>query len=265
MNIIRRQFKNLSIISKNLIQNTYCTKYPTLPEKWVMPIKICSVEPQKSGDGGIDYKIAETDYIQHFDKSKELQNCNEILNKLCSVKYNRKKELVHVRRIKALELVQRHKLDRGSMESRIAAATVEIHRLQEHYNICKKDIQSKVFLKELIEKRRKWLKKLRLIDYSRFEFLLEKLNLTYHPPLEQDIRLTVKYSTKKLHEKRCDQIIQQKLDTYKAELQGQQKDFFKEKAEKLAFIRKEEIECGIVPTITELQIKEAEAKAASFV
>jgi small subunit ribosomal protein S15 len=77
--------------------------------------------------------------------------------------------------------------------------------------------------------------------------------------------LTVKKSAKKLHQKRCDQIVQKKLDAYKEELKRQQKYFFKDKAAKLAFIRKEEIECGVTPTITEEEIAAAEAKAATLV
>jgi hypothetical protein len=73
MNIIRNQLKNLLVINQNLIQfQRNCTKYPELPKEWVMPVKICSVEPEKTGDGGLDYKINPSDYIQHFEKSNIL-------------------------------------------------------------------------------------------------------------------------------------------------------------------------------------------------
>ena len=59
--------------------------------------------------------------------------------------------------------------------------TVEILQLQEHMEKNKKNSTTKVFLKEMIEKRKRWLKKLRVQDYARFEYLLERLNLVYHP------------------------------------------------------------------------------------
>lgn len=42
-----------------------------------------------------------------------------------------------------------------------------------------RNVSVKVFLKELIDKRKKYLKLLRKWDYKRFEWVLERLNLTY--------------------------------------------------------------------------------------
>lgn len=42
----------------------------------------------------------------------------------------------------------------------------------------------KVFLLELVAKRKKYLRKLRRWDYRRFEWILEKLNLIYKPDPE---------------------------------------------------------------------------------
>lgn len=65
--------------------------------------------------------------------------------------------------------------------SAVAVITAEILQLQEIQEIYPNNKKSKVLLKELIDKRKKWLKKLRIQDYPRFEFLLERLNLVYHP------------------------------------------------------------------------------------
>lgn len=59
--------------------------------------------------------------------------------------------------------------------------TVQILQLQEHQKEFWQNGKSKTILKELIEKRKKYLKKLRTQDYPRFEFLLERLNLVYKP------------------------------------------------------------------------------------
>lgn len=59
--------------------------------------------------------------------------------------------------------------------------TANIRNLQEHYKIAPRDKNSRVALKEIIEKRRKRLKHLRTWDYKKFEWLLENLNLKFHP------------------------------------------------------------------------------------
>lgn len=78
------------------------------------------------------------------------------------------------------------------------------------------------------------------------------------------LRVERKDSLRKLTDKHCDKLIKDKLDAYKEELSSKQKDFFKEKAEKLAFIRQEEIECGLAPTVSEEEIERARKKYESF-
>ena len=55
----------------------------------------------------------------------------------------------------------------------------------------------------------------------------------------------------------CDKVKQEKLNAYKSELKAQQKEFFREKAKKLAFIREEEIACGLEPTVNIEDIENA--------
>lgn len=77
-------------------------------------------------------------------------------------------------------------------------------------------------------------------------------------------QVTKKESLTRVTEKHCNQMVQKKLDTYKAELKAQQKNFFAEKAEKLAFIRKEEIACGLEPTVSEEDVALAKQKAMEY-
>lgn len=65
-----------------------------------------------------------------------------------------------------------------------------------------------------------------------------------------------KDSLRKLTNKHCADIKQQKLDAYKASLEAQQVDFLREKAQKLQWIRKEEEECGVEPTVSETDIEQ---------
>jgi len=55
--------------------------------------------------------------------------------------------------------------------------------------------------------------------------------------------------------------VQEKIDTYKRELKELQKNFYIEKAEKLAFIREEELACGLQPSVNEEDIACARQKA----
>ena len=66
----------------------------------------------------------------------------------------------------------------------VAEMTSEIHRLQKHMQEHPRNLKCKVVLKEKIDRRKMYLKKLRTWDYKRFEWILEKLNLIYKPPPE---------------------------------------------------------------------------------
>ena len=57
--------------------------------------------------------------------------------------------------------------------------TSQILRLQQHYEKLPYEKRGKVRLKELIEKRKKYLKEIRNKDYPLFEYLIEKLNIVY--------------------------------------------------------------------------------------
>jgi small subunit ribosomal protein S15 len=68
--------------------------------------------------------------------------------------------------------------------------------------------------------------------------------------------ITRKDSLRKLTDKHCTDIKQQKLDAYKASLEAQQVDFLREKVQKLQWICKEEEECGVEPTVSETDIEQ---------
>jgi small subunit ribosomal protein S15 len=99
--------------------------------------------------------------------------------KLTSLPRRHTTELVNER---IVAQVQRHSLDYGSMEAKIASMTVSIRNLQEYMDKFPRNKRAKVELKELIDKRKKFLKYLRRWDYKRFEWILEKLDLVYKPP-----------------------------------------------------------------------------------
>lgn len=77
-------------------------------------------------------------------------------------------------------------------------------------------------------------------------------------------QITRKDSLRRLTEKHCDKLVQEKLDAYKKELKELQKDFYTEKAEKLAFIREEELACGLQSSVSEEDIACAKQKARKY-
>jgi small subunit ribosomal protein S15 len=68
--------------------------------------------------------------------------------------------------------------------------------------------------------------------------------------------ITRKDSLRKLTDKHCAEVRQQRLDAYRASLEAQQVDFLREKAQKLQWIRNEEQECGVEPTVSEADIEQ---------
>lgn len=133
--------------------------------------------------------------------------------------------------------------------------TALIRRYQEHMEKFPRDVRRKVILKEMIEKRKKFLKYLRRWDYKRFEWILEKLDLVYKPPPAKFHWITRKESLQKLTDLHCEQLKQQRLDEYRKILEEQQIPFLEDAIKKMEFIRKEQIDLEIPITITDEDIQ----------
>lgn len=109
-------------------------------------------------------------------------------------------------------------------------------------------------VKEMIEKRKKFLKHLRRYDYKKFEWILEQLDLKYVPYPEKFHWIARKESMRTLTKQFCDNIKQTRLDSLKEELASQQLEFLEEKIKNLEFIRNEQIECKIPVTVSKEKI-----------
>lgn len=223
--------------------------------QWVRPVKISSVDPRKSGDLGLNIPIKSTDTQLYYENSKELKNADDLVKKIFTLEFQRGKETRNLSREKTIALVKRHVCDRGSPEVKIAALTAEIQYLQKHMEIHPRNVSVKVFLKELIDKRKKYLKLLRKWDYKRFEWVLERLNLTYTAEPEITGKVSRKDALRKLTKNYCDTLIQEKLDAFKKELKEQQKIFYAEKVKKLEYISKVEKEYGLERSVTQEDIE----------
>ncbi|XP_055387099.1 28S ribosomal protein S15, mitochondrial [Condylostylus longicornis] len=218
--------------------------------KWVRPEKIASTEPIKSGDAPTLPNLDPKEFVLKFRGIPELEQADEIVKDLFRLQNNRRPCTSQIYKEMFITDVQRHKLDKGSMEARIAGMTAAIRRLQDLMREHPRNIRIKCILKELIDKRKKFLKYLRRWDYKRFEWLLEKLDLIYKPAPSQFHWITRKESLQKLTNTHCENIRQERLDEYRKYLQSQQIIFLETKINNLEFIRKEQEECQVEVTVS---------------
>lgn len=135
--------------------------------------------------------------------------------------------------------------------------TARIRHLQEYMQKHPRNVRAKVHLKELIDKRKRFLRYLRGWDYKRFEWALEKLDLVYKPYPSQYHWITRKDSLRKLTDSHCDNIREERLSAYRKELEDQQIAFLERKLENLELIRREQQELKIPVTVSEEAIKAA--------
>lgn len=133
--------------------------------------------------------------------------------------------------------------------------TAQILAMQQKMEEFPRNKVVKVQLKEMIDKRQKFLKFLRRWDYRRFEWLLEKLNIVYKPAPELFHWIARKESIRKLTNIHCENVKKERLDAYKAELESQQLGFLEDKIKNLEFIRNEQIECKVPVTISVEEIQ----------
>lgn len=117
-----------------------------------------------------------------------------------------------------------------------------------------KNKKMKQILKEMIDRRKKFLKHLRRYDYRRFEWVLEQLDLKYVPSPVHFHWIARKTSMRTLTARYCQNIKQTRLDALKEELSSQQLEFLENKIKNLEFIRNEQIVCKVPVTVSKEKI-----------
>lgn len=132
--------------------------------------------------------------------------------------------------------------------------TANVRNLQEIMEKFPRNKKVKVQLKELIDRRKKFLKYLRRWDYKRFEWIIEKLNIVYKAPPQEFHWITRRDSLRKLTDTHCNKIREKRLAEYRIELESQQMDFLANKIKKLQFIQKSQVEYKLPITVTDEQI-----------
>ncbi|XP_315624.4 small ribosomal subunit protein uS15m [Anopheles gambiae] len=240
--------------SVNQIVRTYALK-SDLKIKWVRPEKIPCYKPEKSGDLQSLPTFAGTELMKDYRDSKELETANEHVRNLFTIQHNRRREMVENFKEDMVRRVYRHELDYGSIEAQLGLMTARIRSLQDYMEKFPRQSVVKVQLKELIDKRKRFLRYLRRWDYRRFEYMLEKLDLVYKPYPTHFHWITRKDSLRKLTNIHCDQIKETRLEEYRRQLESQQIDFLENKLKTLEFIRKEQTECQVPVTVSSDEIK----------
>nr|CAG4649491.1 EOG090X09BQ [Scapholeberis mucronata]SVE93733.1 EOG090X09BQ [Scapholeberis mucronata] len=224
---------------------------PSVQIEWVPPPKVSCLDPSKSGDRGglprVDLNRLQYQFTRHNPEVlfTDREDVPEEIKKLATLKYAPTKRQVQVIKHDTLATVQRHVHDCSSLESKIACLTIKLRNLQRHAVDCKKDTRSRIVCKETIEKRNSLLKTLRRTDYKRFEWLLEKLDLVYHPHPNPIVPVTRKGALRKLADVYCEKIRNERLEAYKQELEKEKIKFKEEKEKTLQWIEQEEKELGL--------------------
>lgn len=225
--------------------------------KWVRPEKLPSYNPQKSGDLEPLNQIDKTLYPPEFQSSRELATADETVKKLFALQFAPRKKTIQLYYENMMSRVKRHPLDDVSEEVKIARWTGRIRAWQELMERFPRDKRLKVCVNEVIDRRKKHLKELRKIDYKKFEWLIEQLNIVYKPTPIDLHKVTRKDSLRKLTQKYCDNIRDERLNEYKLKLQAEQPAFLEEKIQTLEYIREEQRKLNAEVTVTQEEINSA--------
>lgn len=134
--------------------------------------------------------------------------------------------------------------------------TANIRSLQELLEKFPRNKKMQVQCKELIDKRKKFMRHLRRWDYKRFEWILERLDLVYKAYPSFYHWITRKESLVKLTDIHCENIRNERLAAYRKQLEDKQLGFLEQKLKNLEFIRQEQLDCELLVTVTPEQIKD---------
>lgn len=237
--------------------------------KWKRPRTVQTCNPEISGDvGGLDsLGLSSLDLTQPpvaLDHSKALEAASPEVKRVLSLDFARRRDVLAKLSSEIVKSIQRHPRDFTSTEVKIAMQTVKIRNMQ-HALIEQwpyKNQPQKHFLTHLVSSRRKNLERLRQSDYKKYEWLLEKLNLLYKPMpydrpegvKQEKENIERKKSVEKLTDLWCEELQNHRMKAYEKQLEKQQPDFLRKKAEKLKEIMEKETKLGLTPTVFESEV-----------
>lgn len=243
-------------------------QYP-LPVPWLAPKPISRVNPGPKGSGDLR-GLPEVDMTRLqpglASSCKALQNASDEVKRIFSLEMGRRKQVVETIKTDVRYKVAEHKLDRDSLVVQIAEVTVSIRNMQQYLaslvKRSKLDQPTKHRLFKLVNHRRFMLGHLREMDYKRYEWLLEELDLVYKPRPFQHEEVIRRKHTERLVDLWCDEQRRFNLEMYKDELEQEQAGFLRQKAEDLEWMMKQQQELqGSDPDCSVIQQQKKDIQA----
>jgi small subunit ribosomal protein S15 len=257
---------NIAVNGTVFVEGVSNKQHPT-PVRWVQPAHVYRGNPGADGSGDMGL-FPEPDISRPkpmFSGIKAFDEAPPEVQRILSLEMGRRKEAVSVVKEDFRLMTAEHKHDFKSNEVIIAGLTVKIRNAQKklaelaargHRNQA-----AKVGLKTFVDRRRAQLGHLRSVDYKKFEWLLEKLDIVYKPrPYTYECVIRRKH-TERLVNLWCDEQRTSKLQSLKEEFERDQPRFLREKAETLSLIMKQEQELGVPSTVTQDDIDKCAAQA----
>ncbi|GIY20005.1 28S ribosomal protein S15, mitochondrial [Caerostris darwini] len=179
-----------------------------------------------------------------FELSDELKDADERVKQYFSCQTASRSEAREALRRQVLKRIQRHPNDFSSLEVKIALNTIQIRGLFNHKERKgkKEVVFSRIVLPILINRRNSMLNHLRKMDYERYCWLLEELDLYLNPPPlgAKNEKYCKKWDLRRLTKEYCKKMVVDKKAAYHEELKKQQAEFLEEKKRILAWIEEEE-------------------------
>jgi len=226
------------------------------------PIRSCDLRPLDKTDPNwlkLEYRPF-ADVIDKLPPEKR---------RLFTVEYGHRRDAIAVIREDTLSLVRCHLFDSTSLPYKIAKSTIRIRSLQEQFNRSEIAVKSgtvRKVAKELVDRRRKYLRRLRKEDYKCFEWLLEILGILFKPDYKY-VFVQRKASLNLLVNMYCNEMRDKKMREYKDLLEEEKIPFLEMKLNTLQQIKADEdsinIQCSVEEDIEETKKKLSQLKMGS--
>jgi len=222
--------------------------------RWVQPEMLRPWHPQRSCDlrplDKVDPTWLRLEYRPFVDVLEKLP---EEHKKLFTVQYGHRKDGIAIIREDTVSLVRRHVYDQTSPEFKIARYTISIRDYQVRFATNQKILFSgreRMRCKEMIDKRKKWLRRLREQDYKKFEWIIELLGIIYKPHAP-GVRIERTASINALVNLYCNELREKKMNEYKSHLEAEKVPFLEMKLKTLKQIKKDEESINVVCSVDE--------------
>ena len=240
-------------------------QFPILLD-WRRPERVSRVKPGEHGSGDLEGlpELDREDPVMRLEGVEEFERGSEALKKTKSLAFGKNKDLMDRIKRDMRRSVQRHDMDEESLEVAIARKTAIIRDLQrelgslENYEV---NPAKRHILKLSVDQRRGYLRRLREMDYGRFEWLLERLNLVYKPRPFFYERVEREKMLARLTDLWCEELKQHRLGELRRGLKRGQPKYLRDKADTLKWARKEQEELGMEVTVKEEEIEECLKRA----